>query len=104
MRADPAAGLRPGQQVRARVRGHAPWGFVVSIRGWEHAAASVDTIAVARRSGMDTDLVTEFPAGAEIDAIVLQVRRIPGLAPSVRLAPTSMMRPDLWSVIDGQTR
>lgn len=88
--------------MRASVLSHQPWGFVVSVRGWENAPASVDTIAVSRRPGSDADLVREFPVGAQIDAVVLQIRRIEGCAPSVRLAPLSMMQPHLWRFINDQ--
>jgi hypothetical protein len=98
---DPAAGLSPGQQVKVTVLNHTPWGIVVRIGGWEQVGASIDTIALAKRSG--PDVASQFPVGAEIDAVVLQVRRTEGYTPRVRLAPSAMMDPRLWRIVEDRS-
>ncbi|MBB4931072.1 hypothetical protein F4561_001892 [Lipingzhangella halophila] len=71
--------LVPGQQVRARVLEHFPWGVMVRIVGHERAGASVDFMAMDRPSGAPRSLPPEFPpVGAEVTAVVQEVRRWEG--------------------------
>ncbi|THA86425.1 hypothetical protein E6U81_03870 [Streptomyces sp. A0592] len=69
----------PGQRVRAKVMSRQPWGLLVVIPGYEEAgvSASVDMIALySGTTDSHDDLLTLFPpVGAEIDAVVQQVRR-----------------------------
>ena len=62
-------GLRSGQRVRVRVRGHQPWGLAVEIVGHEGIGASIDyhDIAGPRRGWPRPD---DFPVGAEIEAVI----------------------------------
>jgi len=64
-----AVGLRSGQRVRVRVRGHQPWGLAVEIIGHEGTGASIDysDIAGPRRGWPRPD---DFPIGAEIEAVI----------------------------------
>jgi hypothetical protein len=69
----------PGQSVRAKVLSHQPWGLLVEIVGYEGLglSASVDMIEHFSRSmSSHDDLLALFPPiGAEIEAVIEQVRR-----------------------------
>ena len=69
--------LMPGQRVRAEVLSHEPWGVLARIVGHEQVGASVDMIEqFGRTTTGNEELLALFPpVGAEIDAVVDQVRR-----------------------------
>jgi hypothetical protein len=68
--------LLPGQRVRARILSHHRWGVSVEIIGHEHVGASVDLIEQLGAAVSPDELPAMFPrVGAEIDAVVQQVRR-----------------------------
>jgi hypothetical protein len=83
--------LLPGQRVRATVLSHQRWGVLARIVGHERVGASVDLIEqFGRTATTDEELRALFPpVGAEIDAVVEQVRRFAPPA-GVRLS----IRPD----------
>jgi hypothetical protein len=62
-------GLRLGQRVRVRVRGHQPWGLAVEIVGHEGIGASIDFLDIAW-PGRGRPRPGDFPAGAEIEAVI----------------------------------
>jgi hypothetical protein len=64
-----AGGLRSGQRVRVRVRGHQPWGLAVEVAGHAGIGASIDyqDIAGPCRGWPRPD---DFPVGAEIEAVI----------------------------------
>jgi hypothetical protein len=71
-----AVELLPGQRVRARVLSHEPWGVMVEIIGHEQVGASIDMAHMFGRPLTDRESAKLAPAiGAEIDAVVQQVRR-----------------------------
>jgi len=64
-----AGGLRSGQRVRVRIRGHPPYGLAVEIVGHERIGASVDWLDIAGpRRGQPRP--GDFPVGAEIGAVI----------------------------------
>jgi hypothetical protein len=67
--------LLPGQQVRARIRSHQPWGVFAEIVGCERVAASIDILL--QFGGLPEFEVDAMfpPEGAEIDAVVTYVQR-----------------------------
>lgn len=71
--------LLPGQQVRAKVLSHHPWGVLVEILGYEGLglSASIDMIEqFSRTTSSHDDLLALFPpVGSEIDAVIELVRR-----------------------------
>jgi hypothetical protein len=68
--------LLPGQRVRARILGHHPWGISAKIIGYEHAGASIDMIELFGATLLRAEAEAMFPpVGAEIDAVVQQIRR-----------------------------
>jgi hypothetical protein len=71
-----ADGLRCGQQVRVRVRGHQPWWLSVEIVGHEGIGASIDYLDIAgpRRVRPRPD---DFPVGAELEAVIRNRSRSP---------------------------
>jgi hypothetical protein len=68
--------LIPGQRVRVKVLSHHPWGVVVRIPGHE-VGASIDMIEQFGRTTADhEELLARYPpVGAEVSAVVEQVRR-----------------------------
>jgi hypothetical protein len=71
-----AVELLPGQRVRARVLSHERWGVLVEIIGHERVGASIDMIELFGRGRTDRELAELTPViGAEIDAVVEQIRR-----------------------------
>ena len=68
--------LLPGQRVRARIVGHHPWGISAKIIGYEHVGASIDMIELFGATLPRAEAEAMFPpVGAEIDAVVQQIRR-----------------------------
>ena len=68
--------LLPGQRVRARIVGHHPWGVSAKIIGYEHVGASIDMIELFGATLPPAEVEAMFPpVGAEIDAVVQQIRR-----------------------------
>ncbi|MGI5419880.1 hypothetical protein [Actinomadura luteofluorescens] len=69
--------LIPGERVRAKVVGHQPWGVIVKVIGHEDLGASIDMIEQFSRSvSSHEELLSLYPpVGAEINAVVQQVRR-----------------------------
>ncbi|RKS76739.1 hypothetical protein BZB76_2098 [Actinomadura pelletieri DSM 43383] len=69
--------LIPGERVRAEVVSHQPWGVMVKLIGHEDLGASIDMMEQFRRTPTSRDeLLNLYPVGAEIDAVVQQVRRL----------------------------
>jgi hypothetical protein len=69
--------LLPGQRVRARVLSHQPWGVIAELAGHEQVGASIDIIQQFGAAIRDDGELAKMypPVGAEIDAVVEQVRR-----------------------------
>ena len=71
--------LMPGQKIRARVLSHHPWGVLVEIVGFEDSgpSASIDMIEqFSRTASSHNELLARFPPiGAQIDAVIEQIRR-----------------------------
>lgn len=68
--------LLPGQRVRVRILSHHPWGVKAEIIGHEQVGASADLIGQPGAAVSPDELPSVFPrVGAEIDAVVQQVRR-----------------------------
>lgn len=68
--------LLPGQRVRARILSHHPWGVEAEIIGHEQVGASADLTGQSGAAVFSGELPAVFPrVGAEIDAVVQQVRR-----------------------------
>jgi hypothetical protein len=71
-------GLLPGQRVRAKIIGQQPWGVFAEIIGHQHVPASIDIIAqFGGRPNREVEAMNP-PIGAEIDAVVIDVRRWDG--------------------------
>jgi len=69
--------LLPGQQVRARILRHEPWGVLAQIVGHEQVGASVDLIEQFGGASHGTEFDAMYPpVGTVIDAVVEQVRRL----------------------------
>lgn len=68
-----------GQQVRAKVLSHHPWGVLVEVAGYKDAglSASIDMIELFGEATSSSDeLLALFPPiGSHVDAVIEQVLR-----------------------------